>query len=1190
MAAMVTCQHTVPEVAPHRRRTKTRSGTAINLLNLVLLVILVIVTWLKPRRDVFLKPVSDFSSYVERPNSNLGYGAVDNLGRLDSGLCFNSFWCLHPTLRSQRTPYPPDRSTRVMANLLLAIIQQAGDLELNPGLVKFPCGECAKPVRWNQRAVQCDGCDKWIHIKCMGMGPEVYTGLQTESASWICCGCGMPNFSSTFFRSLTEEHSMNTFSTLNSSICDDNGPPGQPLYTSSPSNPPPKKKTAYPPLKIVNINFRSAVNKPGELENLVKTVDRDIILASESWLKPHISDSEVFPSDTYQSNFSLYRKDRPDVKGGGVFVAVSERFVSDRDYELDSNGENIWVKIDIHGRKTLRVGAFYRPDVGHAESIEELDDILHKVQNSTSDVFYGGDFNLPGWDWETRTLKEKCQYPDLHQRFGDILDDTALTQVVTEPTRGENTLDLMITNNPSIITKTQVIPGISDHDIPLLEVDLNPVKLKQKPRNIPLYKKANWEALDEHMQNTRRTMTEKADTSSVNELWIMFRDGLQEGINKFIPHKRAKNTDGLPWLSLDTKKLMKKRDRLHAKLKKGKDQNRQERYRDLRRRIQQNIRRDYWKYVEGIFTPEEEGQQQGCLKKFWTYIKHRKKGKTSVAPLKEGYTLHSNPREKAEILNRQFSSVFSSKQPLTLAQLAHEKTQYDARDQTCPVMPDINISRQGVEKLLANLNPHKAAGPDAMKPLVMKKLASALAGPLTLIFTRSMEDGEIPEDWSRANVSPIYKKGEKSNPANYRPVSLTCIACKLMEHIVTSQLMQHANRHNLLYDLQYGFREKRSCETQLLGFVDDLMNNMRGKSQTDVIIMDFAKAFDKVEHNRLCHKLLRHGVQGKTNQWIKAFLSNRTQRVVVENETSTEAPVSSGVPQGSVLGPCLFLFYINDLPVGLQAKTRLFADDTLIYITVSSDSSNALQEDLHKLEKWEQDWFMKFHPQKCEVLSVTRSQSVVTRDYTLHGHILNRVSSAKYLGVTINHQLKWNEHINNISSKANSTLGFLRRNLQIGSREIKTRAYQTLVRPTLEYSCTVWDPHEQTLVNRLEMVQRRAARYVTGIHSRRASVTQMLQEMGWTSLEERRSNQRLAMLFKIVNGLVAIRPEDHMLPASRITRRMNTQSFNIPSSPSNYHKFSFFPRTIRQWNLLPEATVSSPCIDTFKAGLQEVPT
>jgi hypothetical protein len=583
------------------------------------------------------------------------------------------------------------------------------------------------------------------------------------------------------------------------------------------------------------------------------------------------------------------------------------------------------------------------------------------------------------------------------------------------------------------------------------------------------------------------------------------------------------------------------------------------------------------------------GKQQAGLKKFWTFIKHRKKGRSSIAPLKENNILHSDPKKKAEILNRQFSSVFSAKQPLSLVQAARQNTPLAMNEEPHPDMPDINITRQGVEKLLSNLNPYKAAGPDSMKPMILKKMATTLAEPLTIIFRKSLEEGEVPHDWSQANVSPIYKKGDKSSPANYRPVSLTCIACKMMEHIVTSQLMQHANRHDLLYDLQYGFREKRSCETQLLGFVDDLMKNMQGKSQTDVIIMDFAKAFDKVEHNRLCYKLQQYGIRGKTNQWIKAFLSNRTQRVVVDNEASNEAPVSSGVPQGSVLGPCLFLFYINDLPVGLKSKTRLFADDTLIYITVSANSGNVLQEDLCRLEQWEQEWYMKFHPQKCEVLSVTRSKTVETRDYILHGHILNRVSTAKYLGVTLNNQLKWNNHISNITSKANSTLGFLRRNLQIGSRDIKTRAYQTLVRPTLEYSCSVWDPYERTYINKIEMVQRRAARFVTGKYDRRASVTLMLEELGWTSLEERRRQQRLAMLFKIVNGLVAIRPEDHLTPVSRIGRKMNSLSFAIPCSSSDYHKFSFFPRTVRQWNPLPECLVSSPSLEVFKAGLQAVP-
>jgi hypothetical protein len=228
-----------------------------------------------------------------------------------------------------------------------------------------------------------------------------------------------------------------------------------------------------------------------------------------------------------------------------------------------------------------------------------------------------------------------------------------------------------------------------------------------------------------------------------------------------------------------------------------------------------------------------------------------------------------------------------------------------------------------------------------------------------------------------------------------------------MEHLVPSHIMGHSDRYNILYKMQHGFRKKLhvvSCETQLIEFIDDVtknIDNVNGQ-QTDCLIMDFSKAFDKVSHSLLVHKLQHYGIQGKTNRWIKSFLSGRTQCVLVEGEKSSFIDVKSGVPQG--LGSSLFLFYINDMPDDIKSTVRLFADDMTVYLTVSSFDIT-LQEDLDKLAIWEVKWMMKFHPDKCQVLAITKKKTLIKKNYNLHDHTLEHVPSAKYLGVTIRLQI-----------------------------------------------------------------------------------------------------------------------------------------------------------------------------------------
>jgi len=465
---------------------------------------------------------------------------------------------------------------------------------------------------------------------------------------------------------------------------------------------------------------------------------------------------------------------------------------------------------------------------------------------------------------------------------------------------------------------------------------------------------------------------------------------------------------------------------------------------------------------------------------------------------------------------------------------------------------------------------------------LLKELSVELAPILTAIFRQSINEGELPSDWKEANVAPIFKKGQRNLAINYRPVSLTCVCSKLLEHIISSHIRQHLDDNGILSNLQHGFRKFFSCETQLLITLQDLFSFREQKTQVDMAILDFSKAFDKVPHRRLLGKLSHYGIQGPVLRWIEAFLIDREQRVVVDGHASAPCKVMSGVPQGTVLGPLLFLLFINDLPSVVDSQVRLFADDCLMYRPVYSvEDQVSLQRDLASLERWGDAWGMHFNANKCQIMSITRGKSHLIYFYSLSGHFLESVQEAKYLGITLSNSLSWSPHVDLTYNRANSTLGFLRRNLRRCPSKLKETAYITLIRTVMEYAAPIWDPVLSKDIHRLESVQRRAARFIKGDWRTTSSVTAMLRDLGLKDLQSRRRDLRLALMFKLVHGHIGVTPDEMSLqPADSRTRSNHRFKFKL-----NHNRQSFLGRTVREWNDLPSDLVELASPDIFKGSL-----
>ena len=450
--------------------------------------------------------------------------------------------------------------------------------------------------------------------------------------------------------------------------------------------------------------------------------------------------------------------------------------------------------------------------------------------------------------------------------------------------------------------------------------------------------------------------------------------------------------------------------------------------------------------------------------------------------------------------------------------------------------------------------------------------------------------GDLPSPWTLAWIAPVFKKGQRGLSENYRPVSLTCVSCKLLEHIFCTHIRHHLDMYGILTPYNHGFREKHSCESQLLVTTHDMLCKLDTGSQVDVAVLDFSKAFDTVPHGRLLRKLEHCGINGPISIWIKNFLCYRKQSVMIEGVKSREDTVDSGVPQGTVLGPLLFLIYISDLPSVLHPQTavRLFADDCLIYRSVQSiDDQVLLQRDLDYLHLWGQCWGMRFNEKKCNIINLGKKRFQYF--YQLNGVFLEVVSHAKYLGVTLNEDLSWSPHISAIVAKAHQRLGFIRRNLRGSPFKSRETAYISLVRSHLDYCASIWDPHLKQDSNDLEKVQRKAARWARGQYGI-TSVTGLLRDLKWQPLADRRRDQRLTLLYKILNGHISIQPDSVNLVRSKRPARgqyTNPHKLDRPraSTKSSPLWNSTIFHTIPEWNSLPAAAAEAGSITSFKSQL-----
>ena len=493
---------------------------------------------------------------------------------------------------------------------------------------------------------------------------------------------------------------------------------------------------------------------------------------------------------------------------------------------------------------------------------------------------------------------------------------------------------------------------------------------------------------------------------------------------------------------------------------------------------------------------------------------------------------------------------------------------------------NIDITEENVKFYIDKV--HKSPGSDAIHAIVLKELKDILAKPLSDIFNSSINSGEIPVVFKRANVTPIFKKGNKKLPSNYRPISLTSLVGKLQESIIRDHLVNHLNRYNLIRASQHGFRNNKSCLTNLLEFFNKVVNDYDKHGAVDIIYLDFRKAFDLVPHKKLLLKIKAHGIDGNVLKWIEEWLTERKQRVVINGIKSSYVPVTSGVPQGSVLGPILFLIYINDLDANVINNIAKFADDTKISgIADNLESCESIQNDLNNITEWSTTWGMEFNVEKCKTLHIGNKN--INFPYNMGGNNLSVTAEQKDLGIIVDNKLKFSKQCVEASKKANKMLGFIARTFEYRSKDIILPLYKSLVRPHLEYAVQCWSPHYVKDITVLERVQRRATKLIPAI--RNLPYSTRLQRLHLHSLELRRIRGQMIEVFKILNGFDEA--ENLIVRSSNSVTRTNGYKLRGIRFKTDIAKKNFSNRIVNAWNLLPASVVSSDSINQFKNRLDK---
>ena len=926
----------------------------------------------------------------------------------------------------------------------------------------------------------------------------------------------------------------------------------------------------------------------------------------ESWLEPHIKDAQVnIP------NYQIHRQDRRIRDRGGVLLYVHDSLPTSNVETFDDSYCGA-VLCYIKSIDAIVISV-YRPPNAPVSSFEKLlkftqkyiSDISNKVINQC-DVYIMGDFNLPNICWTVSdSYGDHSKLSESATLLTNFMEENFLCQCVDKPTRGNNILDIFLTNNSNIVSHTEAIDtSLSDHRIVKVKTTYNIKTTKsvnrqripnQSFRSLNL-QKSNFNDISEHLKSIN--WNELKALCSPDEFPELFRLTLLQVSMLFTPEKSAQSNKTNPFLrsrNIIRRRKRKVRARINAITSQNNPNNQSSKLDRLRLELY-NINES----IKGSIDTQRKHQESKAVKNikanaryFYSYAKQNNKLKSTVGPLfnDSGELVHE-PKLMCDILQNQYASVFSD--PLSAKK---EKSNISCNLQS--TLENFDFNCEDIETVINEIDENSSCGVNDIPAILLKRCKHQLSYPLLLIWRDSLDNGYVPRIYKHQIITPVHKKSSKAEAENYRPISLTSHVIKIFERLVRKEIVRHLESNDIICKNQHGFQKHKSCLTQLLAHIDFILNNFLHNTDTEVIYLDFAKAFDKVDHQLLLQKCYAYGIRGKLLTWLNSYLTNRWQTVVVNGEHSYPAKVVSGVPQGTVLGPVLFIIYLNNLESCIKhSVVSSFADDTRLKKSINTvNDTKLLQEDLGQAIKWSDKSNMKLHQSKFELLAHNTDNSKLLQELpftkelsqyvTSDGSTISPKESVRDLGITITPDLTWSMHISTIAEDARRMAGWILSVFIDRSAEVMLALFKSLVRSRTEYCCPLWNPSKVEDIMKLEAVQRTFTAKITEVQH--LTYWERLDTLNIMSLQRRRERYILVHVYKIINNIVPNDLQMTFYNSSRSGICCKLPPLVTRSKPKYQQQYdhSFHIVGGKLWNLLPKKIKHKATMVSFKTALSK---